>query len=340
MDARDRHYSPSEYHLALTQRTPREFAWRGQEFGPWQKALRARLVELLGGFDERSGPPPAEELEREETDDYVRTKLVFRSEECADVPAHLLVPRSGSGPYPAMVCLQGHSPGMHLSIGQARNDHEREELAGDRDFALQAVRHGFVALALEQRCFGERQEALQQQRWDNRCMDAVVHSLMLGRTVIGERVYDAMRGIDLLVERPEVDPRRIACMGNSGGGTVTFYAACVDQRIGLAVPSCCVCTYAASLMRIQHCPDNCIPGILRAAEMGELAGLVAPRRLLVVAGEKDNIFPVDGVREAFATARGIFAAAGCEDNVRLVVGPEGHRFYADAAWPLIQEMMV
>ena len=339
MDARHRYYAPSEYHLALMAKTPREFAWHGQEVGPYQEALRARLVELLGGFAAHSGPPPVEELEREECAGYVRIKLVFRSEECADVPAHLLVPRTGRGPYPAMVCLQGHSPGMHLSIGEARNDAERELVRGERDFALQAVRHGFVALALEQRCFGERDEKLQAARWKETCIDAVVHSLMLGRTVIGERVWDVMRGIDLLAEQPEVDARRIACMGNSGGGSVTFYAACVDQRIALAVPSCCVCTYADSIMRIKHCPDNYIPGVLRVAEMGELAGLIAPRRFLVVAGEKDDIFPIGGVREAFATASSIFAAAGCAENARLVVGPEGHRFYSGPAWPLIQEMI-
>jgi hypothetical protein len=92
-------------------------------------------------------------------------------------------------------------------------------------------------------------------------------------------------------------------------------------------------------MRIEHCADNYIPGILKVAETYELAGLVAPRRLLIVAGETDDIFPIDGVREAFEKAKAIFLAAGCEDNVRLVVGPEGHRFYADLAWPVIHEMM-
>ena len=212
-------------------------------------------------------------------------------------------------------------------------------MKGDRDFALQAVRNGFVALALEQRCFGERAETIQEHRWEHSCLDAVFHSLMLGRTVVGERIWDVMRAIDLLQEQPEVDPERIACMGNSGGGTVTFYAACVEPRIKLAVPSCVFCTYADSIMRIQHCGDNYIPGILRVAEMGELAGLIAPRRLLIVAGETDDIFPIHGVKAAHETASEIFAAAGCADNVRLVAGPGGHRFYAGLAWPLIHEMM-
>lgn len=336
---KQRFFSPSEYHLNLMRRTPREFAWEGQEFEPWQEALRARLLELIGGFPEERVPLNVEELEEEETEEFVRIKIVFTAEECADVPAHLLVPRGRRAPLPAMICLQGHSPGMHISVGEVRTEHDKELVEGDRDFALQAVRNGYVALAVEQRCFGEREETEQENRWDNRCLDAVFHSLMLGRTVIGERVWDVVRAVDLLQEQPEVDSERIACMGNSGGGTVTFYAACLEPRIKLAVPSCVFCTYADSIMRIQHCGDNYIPGVLRVAEMGELAGLIAPRRVVFVAGEEDGIFPIHGVHTAFETAKEIFTAAGCPENARLIVGPEGHRFYAEPAWPVINELM-
>ena len=335
----DRCFAPSRYHLHLMEQTERELAWRGGPFAVWQERLRARLLELVGGFPERRGPLDVEELEREETDAYVRTKLVFVSEPFADVPAHLFVPRGADGPMPAMVCLQGHSPGMHISVGDARNKEEEELIAGDRDFAVQAVREGFVALAIEQRCFGERAESLQEQCSDHPCFDAVMHSLLLGRTMIGERVWDVMRGIDLLLERPDVDGGRIACMGNSGGGTVTFHAACLDERIALAVPSCSFCTLADSIMRIYHCGDNYVPGLLKVAETGDLGGLIAPRNLVVVAGKEDPIFPIEGVRRAFAVTREIFRAAGCPENLQLVVGDGGHRFYARQAWPIIKNML-
>ncbi|MHC4481448.1 MAG: alpha/beta hydrolase family protein, partial [Planctomycetota bacterium] len=338
-EMKDRFFAPSQYHLNLMAKTQREFAWHGQEFEPWQNALRAQLKELMGRFPAEKVRLNVREIERKETLEFVRVKLVFTAEECADVPAHLLVPKGKEGPLPAMICVQGHNPGMHLSIGEARDEHDRQIMLGDRDYALQAVRNGFVALAIEQRCFGERAETEQQKRWDQSCLDAVFHSLMLGKTVVGERVWDVMRAIDLLQEQPEVDNDRIACMGNSGGGTVTFYAACLDRRIQLAVASCCFCAFSDCLMRIQHCGDNYIPGILRVAEMGELAGLIAPRKLIAVAGQHDEIFPIEGTRKALEAAREVFAAAGCEENVCLVVGPEDHRFYAEPTWPHILEMM-
>ncbi|MCD6416474.1 MAG: acetylxylan esterase [Planctomycetes bacterium] len=335
----NRYFSPSEYHVNLMRGTERRFAWQGGDFHEWQQALRERLTELLGGWPEEWDSFDVEEIEKEETNDCVRIKIVFTAEQCADVPAHLLVPKGADAPLPAMICLQGHTPGMHISLGRARDAHERASVEEDRDFAVQAVRHGFVALAMEQRCFGERAERKLESTWDHTCLDAVFHSLALGKTVLGERVWDVMRAVDLLQEQPEVDSERIACMGNSGGGTVTFYAACLERRIRLAVPSCSFCTYADSLMRIQHCGDNYIPGILKVAEMGDLAGLIAPRKLIVVAGQEDELFPIGGVRRAFETAQGIFAAAGCADNIRLLVGRGGHRFYADLAWPVIKEMI-
>lgn len=346
----EKDFVPSTFHLAIMQQTERELAWHGQPFLPWQTRLRARLIDLIGDYPSERVPLDVEITEREETDEYVRIKLVFTGEPHADVPAHLLVPRDAEGALPGMICLQGHSPGMHISIGVANDEHEQELVEGDRDFAVQAVRNGFLALAIEQRCFGERSETLQEQRSDHGCQDATMHSLLLGRTVQAERTWDVMRAIDLLEGLPEVlpgddlegvwlDPDRLGCMGNSGGGTTTFYAACLEPRIRLAVVSCAFCTYAHSLMRIYHCPDNYIPGILKVAETGELAGLIAPRGLLVVAGREDSIFPIEGVRQAFETAEEIFRAAGCAENIELIVGEGGHRFYAQESWPVIRRML-
>jgi len=332
-------YVPSTYHMHAMECLNQELTWRGQPVESWQQQLRARLVERLGAFPADKVELNVRELDRRETDRYRLAKIVFTSEPWADVPCYLLIPKSGSPPYPAMICLQGHTSGMHLSIGEARNDADRESIAGDRDFALQAVKHGFVALAVEQRCFGERQETLQKKRAPNTCHDAAMHALMLGKTLLAERVWDVMRAVDYLQSLSQVDRERICCMGNSGGGMSTFYAACVEFRIRLAVASCCFCTYADSIMSIYHCEDNYIPGILKVAEVGDIAGLIAPRGLLVVAGERDEIFPIRGVYKAFEKAKMIFAAAGCSENCRLVLGREGHRFYAEQAWPVILDML-
>ena len=91
-------------------------------------------------------------------------------------------------------------------------------------------------------------------------------------------------------------------------------------------------------MPIFHCTCNFIPGIMKYFDMGDLACLVSPRPLIVVAGRKDDIFPIDGVTKAFNTIEQIYKAAGAADNCRLIIGEEGHQFYARQGWPAFGEL--
>jgi cephalosporin-C deacetylase-like acetyl esterase len=303
-------------------------------FAEWRESLRAKLVELVGLMPE---PVPANvRIEFEQEHEHFReTRFVFSSEPEADVPCHLLIPKSGKAPFPLVICLQGHSTGMHISLGRARFESDEKSIEGGRDFGLQAVREGYAALVMEQRCFGERKSSL--TRYGN-CLHSTLAALLLGRTMIGERVWDVSRAIDVMSEFPDVDTSRIACMGNSGGGTITYYAACLEPRIGIAMPSCSVCTYQTSIAVIEHCSDNYLPGALRYFEMGDLAALIAPRPLIVVTGRHDEIFPIDGVEENFENIRNIYAAAGAPENCRLIVGEAGHQFYPEQSWPVLREM--
>jgi dienelactone hydrolase len=304
----------------------------GLEVGQWQTELRARLRSMLVLPTAASGPLDARVERHKETAQYTMDRIQFTAEPGEVVPGWLLKPKSARGPLPVMICLQGHSPGMHISIGEARNEVERKSIAGGRDLALQAVAHGWAALVIEQRAFGERAKPRVK------CNDAALFALHQGRPLTGQRVFDVMRAIDFVATQRDLDPARIGCIGNSTGGTVSFYAACVEPRIALAVVSCSFCTYEDSWLSIPHCACGYLPGIVPVADMPDLAGLVAPRRLLIVAGREDNLARIAGVERGYRQAREIFAAAGVSDRVRLVVGEGGHQFYPKEAWPVISEM--
>lgn len=92
-------------------------------------------------------------------------------------------------------------------------------------------------------------------------------------------------------------------------------------------------------MAIYHCADNYVPGLLPVAEMADIMGLFAPPPLVLVAGREDPIFPIAATRRAFRALQRIYRAAGAPDRCRLVVGPEGHRFYADLAWPVLEKLL-
>ena len=72
-------------------------------------------------------------------------------------------------------------------------------------------------------------------------------------------------------------------------------------------------------------------------EMEDLACLIAPRKLTVLTGIQDKIFPIAGVRESFETVKEIYKTIGAEGNCRLVEMPEGHYWCEDVAWKAIME---
>lgn len=298
----------------------------------WQTAARERLVSLLGIPSEKCDDRFSVEY-KEEKDSCFETRFVFQSEEGYFVPCHFLKPKNSEYTRPpVMICLQGHSNGMHISLGNPKYPGDGEDIKnGDRDFAVECIRQGFCAVTLEQRCFGERGGTPNPD-----CYLTAMTALLSGRTLIGGRVRDIMCLTDVLKKyfSNECDTDKICCMGNSGGGTTTIYAAAADTRISAAMPSCAFSTFSASVGAMNHCACNYVPSISEYFDMGDLAGLIAPRPLVIVSGEHDGIFPIDEARSEFMRARDVYYAnSPAPDNIRHVVGPEGHRFYAALAWP-------
>ena len=331
-------FSPSVHHRHLMDTLEPSLAFCGEDLEPWQKQLRGKVRQLVGDMPEEPVPLNVRTLWKRDHTLGTIEKIVFTSELCSDVPAYVCLPKSQEPPYTFFICVQGHSTGMHNSVAVARDDNAAPiEVPGDRDFGLGCMKRGIGALCIEQRSFGERRERVQQKTSSHGCHDATMHALMLGRTLLGERVYDVDRGIDYLLSRGDANPERIGIMGNSGGGTVSLFASALLPRISYAMPSCYFCTFRDSIMSIYHCADNYVPGLLKYAEMADVMGLFAPRPVVIVAGKEDGIFPVAGVRKAFRHLKRIYTAAGASQRCHLVVGNGGHRFYAKDAWPVMLE---
>lgn len=315
--------------------------YAGGDVKNWQAKLRRKLRHLMGVMPRERCPLRPRQLWRRRHPLGTIEKIAFTSEPYADIVAYVCLPRDAEPPYTFMICLQGHSTGMHNSIAVRREDETKpQKVAGDRDFALGCMSRGIAALCIEQRSFGERREQKQAQVSPHGCHDATMHALMLGRTLIGERVYDVDRGIDYLASRDDVDMNSIGVMGNSGGGTISVFAAALLPRIAFAMPSCYFCTFRDSIMSIYHCADNYIPGLLRYAKMADIMGLFAPKPVVVVAGKEDDIFPIRATRQAFRNLQRIYNACGAGTHCHLVVGAGGHRFYAEDAWPVMMAEII
>jgi dienelactone hydrolase len=332
--------SPSENHRCLLSRIAPKLGYDGGEVKTWQRRLRRQLRTSLGRMPEERVPLRPKTLWKREVPLGIIEKTAFTSEPGADVVGYVCLPHGVKPPYTFMICLQGHTTGMHNSIAVERDDNAQPlPVEGDRDFGLGCMRRGMAALCLEQRSFGERRERKQAKVAPQSCHDATMHALMLGRTMIGERVFDVDRGIDYLEARGDADMNLVGVMGNSGGGTISIFSAALCPRIAAAMPSSCFCTFRDSILAIPHCECNYVPGLINYAEMSDIAGLIAPKPVVMVNGREDAIFPIGATRRAFRSLRRIYQACGAADRCHLVVGNGGHRFYADDAWPVMLEQM-
>jgi dienelactone hydrolase len=341
-------HDPNSVHAALLASAPRRLAFSDRsDPRSWARALREAFHLRLGILP----TPVSSETqwgERTHHNGYTSQRVEFQAEQGARIPAWLLRPESKSQiPGPAVICLQGHTTGSHISIGSSRYPGDDERIAGGRDFAVQAVRRGYTALALEQRCFGERVDgrALECRLHfdpdnpitDERCRHQSMVALLLGRTMLGERSWDVTCGVDLLLELSCVDPSRIAVMGHSGGGMTAYHAACLDPRIAACMTSGAVSTYAEAMGSIDNCSDNYLPGALLDFDLPDLAGLIAPRPLVVVSGTRDHITPIVGAEKAGKHIRHIYEAFGCAESFQHVIEEGGHRFYPEQGWSALVE---
>lgn len=305
----------------------------------WQRRARKRLIERLGGFPVTRAPLNAEVLESRDFGTYTREKLVFDTRANLSVIGYLLLPKAGARPLPAVVCVSGHGRGLPdiLGLDDEGNPRAERNVGYAKEYALQCVEHGYATLAIEQLAFGTRRDDAARKAGPQveSCRPAACAAVLLGQTMGGWRVWDAMRAIDYLATRPEVDASRIATLGASGGGTTSLFTAAVDERVKVAVVSAYFNTFRDSIMSISHCPDNYVPGLLQDMEMYDLSGLVAPRALFVESGRNDRIFPIAGSQTAAGKAREIYAAFGAPQQFGYEVHEGAHEVHLVGAFDFL-----
>lgn len=330
---------PLTHHMAMAASIKPSLRWDGETPIDVHRAACTEALRDLLGMDTFTLCEPVFEITQEDTHrGHRHIHFTLQTEEGYFTHCDLLLPMEQKGKLPLCVCLQGHSKGAHISLGLPKYPGDEETIAGgDRDFCIRAVAEGFAALAIEQRAFG----VCGGTQHGPACERPAMTALLLGRTLIGERVWDVMRVLDAMETHfgDLITMEGSVLMGNSGGGTATYYTACLEHRFDGFMPSCALCTYRDSIVNIHHCTCNYVPRIARYFDMGDLAVMIAPKKLVVVCGKDDNIFPLHGVRETFGIIGTLYEASDAPDGCALVVGEGGHRFYADDAWPVMKELL-
>ena len=336
------------YVASLMREQDRKYAFQANnlnEIEKWQKEFRQELLKILG-IDKikKRGLSDLDPkcIDMIKLDDHIREEWRITSEPGYIIPFFLLRPLKQTEPLPLIITPHGHGKyGKDTYVGIAHSkDDERSMKEGERDIALQAVREGYIAIAMDQRGFaGSRfkEDIIAGEKYS--CRKMQMHAMLFGRTLIGERVWDVSRIIDFAETNKDIDDKHIAVTGNSGGGTTTLFSAAVDTRISAAIPGSYFCTFEHSIGSVHHCECNYIPGIMTLGEMYDVAGLIAPRPFLAVAGREDAIFPLNGVKIAYNELYKVYKTAGLQERCELYIGDGGHRYYKARVWPFHKKMV-
>jgi len=334
-------FDPVLYTRKLYEAAPLRLTFRSQnrkQAEAWQKRLRAKLTDLVGGFPASPGELQAQTLETRDFPSYRREKFIFESRPGLFVLGYLLTPRATPPPHAATICVPGHGRGVDDIVGIDAQGRDRTDKAGyQHDFAIQVVEHGMAAVAIEPLAFGCRRDPVTRKKGleATACQPSAGAALVLGQTMLGWRVYDVMRTIDWIETRKELDARRVGCMGISGGGTVTTFAAALEPRIRAAMISGYLNTFRDSVMSLSHCIDNYVPGILNWAEMYDVAGLIAPRPLFVESGMKDDIFPIEASKASFARVQKVYEVFDAAPLAQQEVFNDVHSFSGVQGLPFL-----
>jgi dienelactone hydrolase len=313
----------------------------------WQTRIRPLLDETIGFQAVPRVDPEPVLIEQVERGDFLRKKVLIRTSENTSMPVYLLLPRDRPKPYPVMIAFHGHGYGVKDIVGLWEDGQERLTPEGyHKDFAIELCRKGFAVAAPEISCFGERQTNFSYLNTTigspipNTCDHTARLAFHLGGSVVGLRVLDGKRLVDYLETLPELDTSRLGAMGISGGGMHTFFSTCLDPRIKTCVISGYYSTFRDSIFAMQHCACNFVPGLAKFGEIFDLAGLIAPRPLLIEAGSYDPIFPIASVEKSIQKTLEVYRIFNAEHAVQADFFEGRHQINGRLAYEFLASHLI
>ncbi len=335
-----RNFSMIEYFDRLAAEHTPELQFEGstlEDFEAWHEEAQAKFLELLGRWPEPA-PLDAEVIASIEEDGIIRERVVFDAEEYMSVPAVVLRPSdmASDGSNPAIVCSHGHGDFGKEPVAGNRsapgyvNDIERMNY----DYGWQMAKRSYVTISPDLRVFGERSsEGTMVRETRDKCNVHFIRGAIMGYYTLTLNIFDMQRCIDYLETRPEVDADRIGMMGLSQGGTQTTFTTAAEPRIKAADIIGYLNPWERfGVNRANFCGSQIVPDIYRYFDTHEIAGLIAPRPLLVEAGMHDQCFYIDDQLVSIEALKSIYAAAGAGDDLWIDVHPGPHAFAGNRAF--------
>jgi dienelactone hydrolase len=307
------------------------------DFSIWRTEARAKVMEYL------LTPPPAVPfnpvvISEQDRGSYVAKKIVFNITGDSRVLAFMLVPKS-KGPHPAVLLLHDH--GAKFDIGKEKViepwDESAEKIASAREFVKlcyggrfigdELAKKGYVCLATDMLLWSDREGGGYETQ------QALASNLFnLGMSFAGLIAHEDLRAAEFLSEHPEVDPKRIAAMGLSVGGFRTWQVAALSDHIAAGVSVCWMSTFKGLMVPgNNHSLGNSAytmvhPGLSHYLDYPDIASIACPKPMMFCCGNKDDLFPLESINEAFKKMRMVWESQGAGDKLVTKLYDSPHEY--------------
>lgn len=280
-----------------------------EQIEDYQQRLQQQMREQLGGFPART-PLNAQVVGVIQQDGYRIEKVIYDSLPHHHITANLYLPE-GDGPFPGVVVSSGHSRTAKTADYNQR-------------FGIAMAVHGMAAICFDPIGQGERSQIVRDGKnlhsgTTTEHFLIGVGSTLVGRNTATYRIWDAMRSIDYLQSRKEIDGDKIGMTGCSGGGTLTSYVMALDHRVRCAAPACYLTTFRQLLDTIgpQDAEQNIFAELKLGIDQPDYVLMRAPRPTLI-ASTTGDFFPIEGSWETFRQAKQFYGLLGRPECVDLV----------------------
>ncbi len=296
----------------------------------WEKnrpIYKQQIMEMLGLYPEPERTPLNPVITgKVETDSFTVEKLHFQSMPGLYVTANLYIPKNTPLPAPAVLYLCGHSYPLKKGFYHGNKVNYQHH-------AIWFAQNGYVCLVIDTLQLGEipglhhgtYREGMWW--WNSR-----------GYTPAGVEAWNTTRSIDYLYTRSEVDTNRIGVTGRSGGGSYSWTAMAIDERIKVAAPVAGITdlqNYVVDGTVEGHCDCMFFVNTYRW-DYPLLAALSAPRPLLICNTDSDTIFPLDGVERLHFKVKQIYSLLNAKTNLGFVIVPGPHKDIQELQVPVFR----
>ncbi len=284
---------------------------RGDAWRAWRGTVRAKMSELLNLTYEQAADVPVEVIETALVSGVERVKIRLQAADGLWLPAYVMAPVDAVEPMPALLVYPGHGT-IRQTAGLEHSEHHSNALA--------LAQAGYVTITVEERGLGELGQV------DHEALDSVAR--LLGRTWLGMVIEDGLCALDYLQSRPDVKPSHLGVTGLGLGAGLALHTAALDERVRAVVIQNYLGGGIDPLVVHGHGCDF-VPGLLRYADLGDIARLIVPRPALYMypKGRTTTI----AARAWFDRTRPMYELFSCPDRTNFIEHSNGDRFDRELA---------